>query len=467
MGLEYSEFLETTKILLEAKDVETVFNYVGKKIFQLSNAKIVILTERDTKKNCLNIKTIFGMEGNLDRVLKLTGFDPTKTSYPIESMPDYLLKNEGFIISKGGLFDLAKGQIPEIVSQAIEKLLGITSIYSLGFLWEGEFYGETTFFFTEGKEPTNKESIEIMVTQASVALRRIFLENNFINSELRYRRLFEAAQDGILLIDFVSGSIIDINPFLVNLLGFPKEELLGKALWEVGIFKDRLTSKENFIELQTKGYIRYEDLPLKTKEGGEIEVEFVSNVYDVAGAKMIQCNIRNITERKKSEELLSRSEEKFKLAFETSPDSFSISTLAEGMFVSVNKGFESMTGYMQAEVIGKTVYDIGYWKNFDDRNKMVEELNTNGLVKNFEASFVKKNGETFYGMLSASKMNIDGVTHILNITRDVSDRKRSEEDISKKIIELERFNKIMVDRELKMVELKEEVSNLKKQLQIQ
>jgi PAS domain S-box-containing protein len=130
------------------------------------------------------------------------------------------------------------------------------------------------------------------------------LEKEMKSSELRYRRLFETAQDGILIINANDGRITDSNPFLSEMLGYSREEFVGKTLWEIGTFKDAIASQEAFRELQQKGYIRYEDLPLQTKDGREMQVEFVSNVYPINGDRVIQCNIRDITARKKAETAL-------------------------------------------------------------------------------------------------------------------------------------------------------------------
>jgi len=125
-------------------------------------------------------------------------------------------------------------------------------------------------------------------------------------SETRYRRLFETAQDGILILHAETGQISDVNPFLVEMLGYSYEDFLGKKLWEIGPFKNMEASKSTFMELQSKGYVRFEDLPLETKDGRPIAVEFVSNVYVVNHHKVIQCNIRDITERKLLAEALQK-----------------------------------------------------------------------------------------------------------------------------------------------------------------
>ena len=121
-------------------------------------------------------------------------------------------------------------------------------------------------------------------------------------SEMRYRRLFESARDGILILNADTLRITDVNPFMFELLNYTRDEFMEKELWEIGVFKDKAASQEAFRELQLTGYLRYENLPLQTKEGKLREVEFVSNVYDEGSHRVIQCNIRDITDRKRAEE---------------------------------------------------------------------------------------------------------------------------------------------------------------------
>jgi PAS domain S-box-containing protein len=128
------------------------------------------------------------------------------------------------------------------------------------------------------------------------------------DSELRYRRLFEAARDGILILDADTGAVVDVNPFLVELLGFSRETFLGKELWELGFFRDIIANKDSFETLRAEGYVRYEDKPLETKDGRRVDVEFVSNVYLVNGHNVIHCNVRDISARKRADQALRASE---------------------------------------------------------------------------------------------------------------------------------------------------------------
>ena len=145
------------------------------------------------------------------------------------------------------------------------------------------------------------------------------VETKLGRSELRYRRLFEAAQDGILMLDPVTRKITEANPFIAKFLGYTRDQLIKKELWQIGLLKDEAASQAAFRALKKNGFIRYEDLPLESKSGQRREVEFVSNVYTEGADRVIQCNVRDITARKRSEEALSASEERFRALFDLGP----------------------------------------------------------------------------------------------------------------------------------------------------
>ncbi len=166
-------------------------------------------------------------------------------------------------------------------------------------------------------------------------------EETLKGSEARYRRLFETARDGILILDAQSGMVVDVNPFLVEMLGYSREQFLGKRIYDLGFLKDIAASKTKFTELKKKEFIQYKNLPLETAKGQLINVEFVSHVYQVDRHKVIQCNIRDITERKRAEETRKSLEEQLQQAQKLE----SIGTLASGIAHDFNNILGIILGY--------------------------------------------------------------------------------------------------------------------------
>jgi len=152
------------------------------------------------------------------------------------------------------------------------------------------------------KSPEDNHSPDIITNKSKLP------DEKLEESELRYRRLFESAKDGILILDFETGNIVDANPFILKILDYPKEEIVGRKLWEIGLFSNMEESERAFTELKSYGYIRFEDMPVQNRIGKITEVEFISNVYLENKTKVIQCNIRDITERKLAEKALKESE---------------------------------------------------------------------------------------------------------------------------------------------------------------
>ncbi len=168
---------------------------------------------------------------------------------------------------------------------------------------------------------------------------------------------------------------------------------------------------------------------------------FFGVVAALCGAGLIfiwrQQRMRYYQGQLRTMEALRASEERFRLAFDTSPDSLTITRLADGMFISVNQGFEQISGYTRDEVIGKTSLEINIWKNPAERQWVIETLLTTGQVNNYEASFLTRSGE-ITGLMSAAIIHLNGGPHILNIVRDISDRKQAEEAIHQLNVTLER-----------------------------
>lgn len=209
-----------------------------------------------------------------------------------------------FLVSEGEtigqeIYSLGNGQwnIPELKKLLEEVIPRQATFDNYEIRYEFPKLGVRTMLLNGRKLGSGEHPEAILLVIDDVTEGRE-VEHKLAMSEVRYRKLFETAKDGILLIDPTTEKIIDANPFLLDLIHYSEEEIVGKELWEIGAMQDKKYAKAMFAELQVKGYVRYEDIPLKSKDGKEHEVEFVSNRYPIDGTEMIQCNIRDITDRK-------------------------------------------------------------------------------------------------------------------------------------------------------------------------
>jgi PAS domain S-box-containing protein len=301
-------------------------------------------------------------------------------------------------------------------------------------------------------------------------------EDAVLVSEARYRRLFEAARDGILILDSESGRIVDVNPFIVDILGYSHKEFLDKHLWEIGLFKDIVASKDAFLELQNKGYVRYENLPLETKDGRRISVEFVSNVYLVDHQKVIQCNIRDITDRARAEEALRkahdeldarvkertaelgamvlelqkqmvqrvRAEEAFRSTslyarglLEASLDPL-VTISPEGKITDINRATEMVTGLSREGLIGSDFSD--YFTEPQKAKEVYKKVLAEGMVKDYSLTIRHVSGHTTDVIFNATlyKNEAGQVQGVFAAARDVTEHNRIEkrERITNVLLEL-------------------------------
>jgi two-component system, chemotaxis family, CheB/CheR fusion protein len=242
-------------------------------------------------------------------------------------------------------------------------------------------------------------------------------------SELRYRRLFEESRDGILLLDPVSRKIVDANPFITQLLGYTREELLGKELWEFGLFEDEQASHAAFRELQNRGHFRYPDLTLRTKDGGAVKAQFAGALYYEDGKQTLQCNIRDVTEQKQAE----ATQAYLASIVESSNDAIVSKTL-RGIIMSWNKSAESLFGYTAAEIIGLSINILIPPDRQEEEVEILERLGRGERIEHYETVRVRKDGKPVDVSLTISPIK-DGSGRIIGaskVARDISDRKRVE-----------------------------------------
>ena len=293
-----------------------------------------------------------------------------------------------------------------------------------------------------GKSIWVKNSVLKIVTKLGLFLSIIKLNNSkhiksksdLVESESRYRRLFESARDGILILDAESGMIDDVNPYLIELLGYSKEKFIQKRIWELGLFKDIIENKEKFLELQKLEYVRYDDLPLKSSDGREIHVEFVSNVYLVNGKKVIQCNIRNITERKEAERYIKILSSRNSAILESVPDII-MEVDENQIYTWANKaGYQ----YFGDDVIGKNAHD--YFHGQQDEFQSLEILFKGGEDILFIESLQKRQDGEVRLLVWWCKVlkDADGkIIGALSTARDITEGRESEKALEHAYMELE------------------------------
>jgi len=222
---------------------------------------------------------------------------------------------------------------------------------------------------------------------ASATVRDTRTEQELRASELSYRRLFEAARDGILILEADTGRISDVNPFLIEMLGFSHAELVGTPIWELGPFRDILSNKVKFEQLQQQGYVRYENLPLETRDGRKIAVEFVSNVYQAGDRNVIQCNVRDITERDAAEK------ERARLAaiIEYSDEAV-ISKTVDGIIIGWNHGAERQYGYTTEEMVGRSISVLFPPDHYQEYLEILKKIRKGEAVPSFDTVRRRKDG---------------------------------------------------------------------------
>jgi PAS domain S-box-containing protein len=238
------------------------------------------------------------------------------------------------------------------------------------------------------------------------------------DSEKRYRRLFESAKDGILILDADTGKVVDVNSFLLHLLGYAYDEVNGQYIWELGVFKDIAASKEAFRTLQNNEYIRYDDLPLETHDGRAIAVEFVSNVYLVDHSKVIQCNIRDITERKRAD----AERRRLMAAIEQSGEVI-VMTDEQGIIRYVNPAFERTTGYKREEAEGLTPRILKSGEQDEAFYRHLWETISGGNIWMGRMVNRRKNG-TFYTeetTISPVRNTSSRIVNYVSVKRDITD----------------------------------------------
>lgn len=260
---------------------------------------------------------------------------------------------------------------------------------------------------------------------------QLLSEIDELNESIRlYRTLVENSPDMLYRTD-LQGRVTYVSPSSsYRLTGYTTEEAIGINLAEQGYLfpEERATFLS---KLQKTGCVTNFEARLKRKDGSIFWASTNAHfIKDKAGNVVgVEGVTRDISELKTAEEALRKSEERFRMAFHTSPDAISLSRASDGMCLDINEGYTKILGYTSEDAIGKTTLALNIWKNPDSRKRLVDELSKKGYVENLEAEFIGKDGKSRIGLISARLFKLDGEDIILSITRDITEHKKIEQQL--------------------------------------
>lgn len=259
------------------------------------------------------------------------------------------------------------------------------------------------------------------------------VERVLAESEERFRLLYEDAPLPYQSLD-VDGTILEVNAAWLELLGYSRDEVIGKSFFDL-LDDDRGYIKELFADFLQRGKVSDLIFSIKHRDGSLVTVMLYGKVgHDTNGDfKQTHGILRDISEMHKTEEALRQSEEKFATAFRTSPDAVVINRFPDGAYLEVNEGFTRLTGYTPEEVLGKTDTEISIWGNREIEKLVSRLLREKGEVKDLEATFCTKDGRLLTGLLAARVIIINGQNCILSVTRDITARKKADEQLRRQL----------------------------------
>ncbi|MDQ6705962.1 MAG: PAS domain S-box protein, partial [Acidobacteriota bacterium] len=245
---------------------------------------------------------------------------------------------------------------------------------------------------------------------------------------LRYRRVFETAKDGIMVLDANTGEVLEVNPRMLELAACSRSEMVGRPIWETDYLKQHDAGRIIFRELKRKETIQLE-IDLENKRGKCVAIELLCNIYNEDGIRAIQANVRDVSQRRRDETALRDSEERFRLLVQGVKDYAIFMMDPRGRIVSWNVGAERVLGYSESEILGR---DVAVIFTPEDREHGIPEREMGRAAKHGQAGderwHVRKDGTRFFASGTMTLLQDDGkLRGFAKLMRDDTERRKTEE----------------------------------------
>jgi PAS domain S-box-containing protein len=436
---------EAQRQIAHLESAMEIYTLVGKSIQELIEDGYVIITRLDDQVQGMRLVALFGLGSLYERLIRMFRVDPTKSAYSLQDMtPEELeLFRSGRLERfEGGIYSLMVRKAPKAICDLVEKELGFTGIYTMGFVWQGRHYGGVVILAKRDIAPY-RPMIETIVNQASVSIQRLQSEEALKASEKRFRDIADNAHEWIWEVD-AQGKYTYASQTVEKILGYTPEETLQKSFYDLLHPEDReafkaaafaaFAAKQPFrgfinrnvhkngetVWLDTSG------LPLLDDKG---------NLLGYRGADA------DITERKRAEEALRESEEKYRLLVEYADEA--IVLFQGGRLVFVNPKATVMTGYSPEELAASPFAEFVHP---EDRERVVADhlkiLSGESVPEVYAFRIVRKDGAIRWLEVNAVLISWLGAPAVLSFLADVTERKRTEEALLRREQDLRAFSEM-------------------------
>ncbi len=250
-------------------------------------------------------------------------------------------------------------------------------------------------------------------------------------TEERFSKAFRSSPAPMVISDIESGRFIDVNEQWLQMLGHTREETIGHTSFELGIWEDPEVRNMQGRQLRDRGAFRDKSVRFVTKSGTVRDVLWSAEIINLRGTEAMLSLLYDFTERKRVNDALQESEERFSKAFSSSPAPMIISEIESGRFIDCNEMWLQVIGYSREELIGKTSLELEIWHDLEIRKELVARIRREGFVREFPVQMVTAQAEIREILWSAELMNVGGVEVMLSQLYDYTDKKRAEREKEK------------------------------------
>ncbi len=327
------------------------------------------------------------------------------------------------------LFLRGRAEFDAMVTSGHIESIGTPSIDWMGVpLKTGEqtwgVIGVQTYAESHRLSERDKDVLLFVAQNVAAAIEQKRGEDALRESELRYRQMFENNRAVQLLLDPANGTIVDANMAACDFYGYSRDELTSMRIWDINVLgSERVRTELSVAAAQERSFFVFRHM----RATGEVrDVEVHSGPVDVGGRQLLYSIIHDITERRRAEQALQQSEEKYRNIFKHAPVGI-LQTTRDGHVMTANASLAHILGYESADELLHSVTAADLWADLEQRDKLYEVYEPRGSMANVEAQWKKKDGTVIWVQVNAHVVDGPSGRYVEGFIHDVTERKRAEE----------------------------------------